>query len=143
MDRVRQTTLKRPNPLQWIWYAFGGGLPEDRREWVLHDLTAKTRALRHLVRSMLLISPLVGFWLFVPASLGLRLALVLMGLIVGLASRICQANGTDKIPAVRETLGRLASLEALIGGLVHGQIDAWENWPEGFATPTGVVTRRS
>ena len=58
-----------------------------------------------------------------------------MGLIVGLASRICQANGTDKIPAVRETLGRLASLEALIGGLVHGQIDAWEAWPAGFATP--------
>ena len=58
-----------------------------------------------------------------------------MGLIVGLASRICQANGTDKIPAVREQLGRLASLEALIGGMVHGQIDAWENWPDGFATP--------
>ena len=58
-----------------------------------------------------------------------------MGLIVGLASRICQANGTDKIPAVRETLGRLASLEALIGGLVHGQIEAWEEWPAGFATP--------
>jgi 4-hydroxyphenylacetate 3-monooxygenase len=58
-----------------------------------------------------------------------------MGLIVGVASRICQANGTDKIPAVREVLGRLASLEALIGGLVHGQIDAWEAWPEGYATP--------
>jgi 4-hydroxyphenylacetate 3-monooxygenase len=58
-----------------------------------------------------------------------------MGLIVGLASRICQANGTDKIPAVREQLGRLAALEALVGGLVHGQIDAWENWPGGFATP--------
>jgi len=58
-----------------------------------------------------------------------------MNLIVGLASRICQANGTDKIPAVRETLGRLASLEALIGGLVAGQIEAWEEWPEGFATP--------
>ncbi len=58
-----------------------------------------------------------------------------MGLIVGVASRICQANGTDKIPAVREVLGRLVSLEALIGGLVHGQIDAWEQWPEGFATP--------
>ena len=58
-----------------------------------------------------------------------------MGLIVGLASRICQANGTDKIPAVRETLGRLAALEALIGGLVQGQIEAWEEWPEGFATP--------
>jgi 4-hydroxyphenylacetate 3-monooxygenase len=58
-----------------------------------------------------------------------------MGLIVGLASRICQANGTDKIPAVREVLGRLASFEALIGGMVHGQLDAWEAWPEGFATP--------
>jgi 4-hydroxyphenylacetate 3-monooxygenase len=58
-----------------------------------------------------------------------------MGLIVGVASRICQANGTDKIPAVREVLGRLASLEALIGGMVHGQIDAWEAWPEGYATP--------
>ena len=58
-----------------------------------------------------------------------------MGLIVGLASRICQANGTDKIPAVREQRGRLASLEALIGGLVAGQIEAWEEWPAGFATP--------
>jgi 4-hydroxyphenylacetate 3-monooxygenase len=58
-----------------------------------------------------------------------------MGLIVGLASRICQANGTDKIPAVREQLGRLVSLEALIGGLVHGQVNACESWPEGFATP--------
>jgi len=58
-----------------------------------------------------------------------------MGLIAGLASRICQANGTDKIPAVREQLGRLASLEALIGGLVAGQIEAWEEWPAGFATP--------
>jgi 4-hydroxyphenylacetate 3-monooxygenase len=58
-----------------------------------------------------------------------------MALIVGVASRIAQANGTDKIPAVREVLGRMAAWEALIGGLVHGQIDAWEAWPEGFATP--------
>jgi 4-hydroxyphenylacetate 3-monooxygenase len=58
-----------------------------------------------------------------------------MGLIVGVASRICQANGTDKIPAVREVLGRLVSLEALIGGLVQGQIEAWEEWPAGYATP--------
>ena len=58
-----------------------------------------------------------------------------MGLIVGLASRVCQANGIDKIPAVRETLGRLAALEATIGGLVNGQIEAWEQWPEGYATP--------
>jgi 4-hydroxyphenylacetate 3-monooxygenase len=58
-----------------------------------------------------------------------------MGLIVGVASRICQANGTDRIPAVREQLGRLASLEALVGGLVQGQIEDFEEWPPGFATP--------
>ncbi len=58
-----------------------------------------------------------------------------MGLIVGIASKICQANGIDRIPPVRETLGRLAALEATIGGLVNGQIEAWEEWPEGFATP--------
>jgi 4-hydroxyphenylacetate 3-monooxygenase len=58
-----------------------------------------------------------------------------MGLIVGVASRVTQANGIDKIPAVRETLGRLAALEATIGGLVQGQIEAWEEWPQGYATP--------
>jgi 4-hydroxyphenylacetate 3-monooxygenase len=58
-----------------------------------------------------------------------------MALIVGVASRICQANGIDKIPGVRETLGRLAALEATIGGLVQGQIEAWEAWPDGYATP--------
>jgi 4-hydroxyphenylacetate 3-monooxygenase len=58
-----------------------------------------------------------------------------MSLIVGVASRVCEANGIDKIPAVRETLGRLAALEATIGGLVYGQLEAWEAWPEGYATP--------
>ena len=58
-----------------------------------------------------------------------------LGLIAGVASRICEANGIDKLPAVRETLGRLAALEATIGGLVQGQIEAWEEWPQGYATP--------
>ena len=53
----------------------------------------------------------------------------------GLASRMCQANGVDRIPAVRDTLGRLAALEATIGGLVNGQIEAYEQWPDGYATP--------
>jgi 4-hydroxyphenylacetate 3-monooxygenase len=60
-----------------------------------------------------------------------------MGLIVGLASRMCQANGVDKVPAVRETLGRLAALEATIGGLVNGQIEAYEQWPAAMPRPTG------
>jgi len=56
-------------------------------------------------------------------------------LIVGLASRVAQSTGADQVPAVRETLGRLAALEATLGGMIHGQIEAYENWPEGCATP--------
>ena len=60
-----------------------------------------------------------------------------MGLMVGLASRACLANGIDQIPAVRDILGRLAALEATVGGLVAGQNEAWEAWPE---SPDGYAT---
>jgi Family of unknown function (DUF5313) len=32
----------RPDPLHWLWYALGGGLPPRYRDWVLHDATAPT-----------------------------------------------------------------------------------------------------
>jgi 4-hydroxyphenylacetate 3-monooxygenase len=57
-----------------------------------------------------------------------------MQLLVGLASRITQASGADQIPAVRETLGRLAALEATLGGAIAGQIQDAESWPEGHCT---------
>jgi 4-hydroxyphenylacetate 3-monooxygenase len=59
-----------------------------------------------------------------------------MSLVVGLASRIAQSTGLDRIPAVREQLGRLAALEATIGALVAGQIEGYERWPGG---PDGYV----
>ena len=55
-------------------------------------------------------------------------------LIVGLAGRVTQSTGADQVPAVREILGRLCALEATLGGMIHGQIEAWEPWPDGFAT---------
>ncbi|QCI66591.1 4-hydroxyphenylacetate 3-hydroxylase family protein [Phreatobacter stygius] len=61
--------------------------------------------------------------------------LVKLQLLIGLASRIAQSTGADQVPAVRETLGRLASLEALLEGLVAGQIQACEEWPApGYVT---------
>ncbi len=57
-----------------------------------------------------------------------------MQLIAGLCSKVAQATGAHEVPAVREVLGRMASLEALIAGLVHGQIEAAEDWPKGFKT---------
>ena len=53
-------------------------------------------------------------------------------LIVGLADKITKASGVDKVPAVRDTLGRLASLEALLRGSVAGQIEALEDWGHGY-----------
>jgi 4-hydroxyphenylacetate 3-monooxygenase len=57
-----------------------------------------------------------------------------MQLIVGLASRIAQASGANEIPAVRETLGRFAALEAALGGMIAGQLQDAEDWPAGWKT---------
>jgi hypothetical protein len=40
---------RRPDPLRWIWYAFGGALGPRYRQWVLHSRavlvgSAKSRA---------------------------------------------------------------------------------------------------
>jgi 4-hydroxyphenylacetate 3-monooxygenase len=57
-----------------------------------------------------------------------------MQLIVGLASKITHASGAYEVPAVREVLGRFAALEAALGGMIAGQIQDAEDWPEGYKT---------
>lgn len=56
-------------------------------------------------------------------------------LIVGLASKVTQATGAIQVPAVKEVLGRFAALEATLSGMIHGQIEAAEDWPVGYKTP--------
>ncbi len=73
----------RPNPILWIWYAFGGRLPERYREWVLHDVTARTWVLRHLGRSLVQISPGL-FFLLVPGPLWIKGMALLGGGILAL-----------------------------------------------------------
>ncbi|MFD1539806.1 4-hydroxyphenylacetate 3-hydroxylase family protein [Nonomuraea guangzhouensis] len=51
-------------------------------------------------------------------------------LIIGLASRVTESTGAAQVPAVRETLGRMASQEALLSGLIDGQMWAAESWGE-------------
>ena len=57
-----------------------------------------------------------------------------MELITGLCNKITQATGADQVPSVRETIGRMAALEATLSGMIHGQIEAAENWPDGYMT---------
>ena len=54
-----------------------------------------------------------------------------MRLLLGLCAKITQATGADQIPAVKETLGRTAQ-EAMIAAMVNGQINALEDWPDGY-----------
>ncbi len=55
-------------------------------------------------------------------------------LIVGLCSKVAQATGAIEVPAVKEVLGRMAALEATLSGMIHGQIEAAEEWPDGYCT---------
>jgi Family of unknown function (DUF5313) len=76
---------RRPDPPRWIWYAFGGTLGPRYRQWVLQDLTGRTRWERQIARAVLQVAPLaivlllaMGFgWIaWVGVSCGLVLALI-------------------------------------------------------------------
>ncbi|NUT48833.1 MAG: DUF5313 family protein [Saccharothrix sp.] len=73
---------KRPNPFQWLWYAVGGRLPARCAEWVLHDVTCRTWAVRHFVRGFVQMSPVL-LLLLLPGPLLIRALSVLLGLLVG------------------------------------------------------------
>jgi 4-hydroxyphenylacetate 3-monooxygenase len=55
-----------------------------------------------------------------------------MRLLLASADAVVRANGNEDVPAVQETLGRLAAMEATIGGLVAGQIQDAEEWAGGY-----------
>jgi len=76
---------QRPGPLQWIWYALGGGLPRELSPWVLADTTRRTWIVRHLTRAVVQMLPVVAICLFaVPVPLPYRLSAAVGGLLLGL-----------------------------------------------------------
>ena len=82
---VRGEHERRPNPLQWLWYAYGGGLPRALSPWVLADTTARTWIWRHLARAVVQMLPLVLICLLaVPVPLSYRLSAAIGGLLLGL-----------------------------------------------------------
>ena len=75
---------RRPNPLQWVWYALGGGLPRELSPWVLADTTGRTWILRHLGRAVVQLLPVVVLCLLVPVPLAYRISAAAGGLLLGL-----------------------------------------------------------
>jgi hypothetical protein len=80
--QILGSEVVRPNPLQWLRYAVVGSVPAKNRAWVLHDATARTWVLRHIVRYLVLVSPLVAaVMIFLPAPFWLRVLSCLAALL--------------------------------------------------------------
>lgn len=76
---------RRPTPLQWLWYALGGGLPRSLSEWVLEDTTRRSWAVRHLARALVQLTPLLVVCLVVvPVPFAFRAAAAGGGVFMGL-----------------------------------------------------------
>lgn len=76
--------MRRPNPFLWLYYQYGGRLPDTYREWVLHDSTARTWLLRVVLRALMRLAPiLAGLALLLRAVLGGPWPLVLGSLLLG------------------------------------------------------------
>jgi hypothetical protein len=82
---VRSMPAQRPNPVQWVWYALGGGLPRHLSPWVLADTTGRTWIVRHLLRAVVQVLPVMVLCVVVPpVPLAYRLTAAVGGLLLGL-----------------------------------------------------------
>ncbi|GAB3445301.1 DUF5313 family protein [Actinophytocola sediminis] len=92
---------RRPNPLLWLYYQFGGRLPAGYRDWVLHDATSRTWLVRALVRVLVQLAPIFAVLLVVLAGVGgswpIALGSILLGVLVSL--RFALANAMESVDA--------------------------------------------
>lgn len=86
--------MKRPDPARWVWYAFGGKLPAQYREWVLHDVTTPTWWLRHVLRSLVQLSPVAIILVLVLGANWITYVALLAGLILGLIYSVAYIEET-------------------------------------------------
>ena len=92
----------RPNPAQWLWYAYGGGLPRSLSSWVLDDTTRHTWVLRHLARALVQLAPVVALCLLLPpVDLGIRATAAGGGLVIGLLFSLAYMTETTEHRAVK------------------------------------------
>jgi hypothetical protein len=78
---------KRPNPVLWLYYQYGGTLPARYRDWVLHDGTCRTWWLRVVLRGLVQFAPVIAVLVIVLRVLlggpwGLVLGSILLGILV-------------------------------------------------------------
>jgi hypothetical protein len=89
--------MHRPNPLQWLRYAYGGQLPERYREWVLYDATCRTWLLRYALKVAAealpwLAAGFVVLTLLMPAPASLVLPALLLALLMSFYFTLTSAD---------------------------------------------------
>jgi hypothetical protein len=89
--------IRRPGLHWWIWYAFGGRLPARYRDWVLHDTTTRTWALRNLLRiAVQLAVPVLLVLLLLPGPFWIRGMAALGGVMLGLIFSLAYMTETTE-----------------------------------------------
>ncbi|WP_299956003.1 DUF5313 family protein [uncultured Modestobacter sp.] len=92
----------RPNPAQWLWYAYGGGLPRSLSDWVLDDTTRHSWVQRHLVRALVQLAPVIVLCLLVPpVPLEFRVTAAGGGIVIGLMFSLAYMTETTEHRAVK------------------------------------------
>lgn len=70
---MTRSEVERPNVLQWLRYVYTGRVGREHAQWVLYDATCRSWAVRHAVRYLMLVAPLVvAVLLFLPATMSIR-----------------------------------------------------------------------
>ena len=99
---VAAEPIVRPAPHRWIWYAFGGRLPERNRGWVLRDTTIGTWWLRHIGRMLVQLAvPMALIAGLLPAPWPLRLACTLGGVFLALIFSLAYMSETTEHRVVK------------------------------------------
>jgi hypothetical protein len=117
-DGIVNDTPRGPGPIRWVLYAYGRGLPPAYRAWVLHDLTAPTWVLRHLIRSAVQLLPIVVLlYVLIPGEPWVRACAVLAGLLLGYFYSVAYLYETTEHRAVKAGYPRGTAAE--IRGRAH------------------------
>jgi hypothetical protein len=74
--------IVRPNFVQWLRYVYLGSVPAKNSAWVLHDATTGTWWVRHIVRYVVSLLPIVVLIIvLLPGELPIRIGVALVGLV--------------------------------------------------------------
>lgn len=80
--------VKRPNPLLWVWYCFGGRLPQRYRGWVLYDATVRTWLARAVSRGLVQITPFGAVFVVLVVVFAHSWLIAIVGVVIGIGAML-------------------------------------------------------